>query len=1471
MKRSFITKLMSVFLATVMLCGMLTMAVPAADSTGKPDQGDLSDTLYVAIYKGDGFPGEPAVYGISNYTNFGSDFKTKWYGTFKSDASSELSSAILADMKQGASSGSTKVWGVYDTQGMDKYFLSTASIMKPENELKIIKAIKGSSATLDQYEIVWYVIKYQTSDGWHIDGIVKEKATYSVNYYGNGNTSGSAPTGQVGIVSGGSHTVAQRGNLVQTIDGLPSEFLGWNTRPDGSGTMYQPGQSITGITSNMSLYAIWKADTQYIATVKTYLDDIILDASTIHGEDITLFLGGSDESTSLIALEKVATGTYSAKVDDGTYYVWHEDEDGHKHRISGYQMIVSGDVEELHIYHYSVSYDTDGGSFNANEDPGTENFFKGTEITSTENAPVREGYIFLGWEYDGKEYDPSDIVTSSIDEKVVLTAKWLKTVDVTVNVTIDHKFESSYDDALNREELDVYLTHLPEGGSDYTRTGDVLSFTGVSTNKHNFSSENNVTKYTASTATFTDMPSNVPYRVTTSKSHYFVKEVATEQDDDGNWTINVSLQYVPDSFDLEFSVEMDPSVPAELYPVAVNVKVLSYDADNQKWVLINEHKGNVAGVRVEIDKATGKGMGSYPVWNTDPDTQQPYGYRIEVSSFIYADGTVVHASESDKLPNVVYSDGNYTAEIKEVTGGELYGSLRGAYIDNGTQKGDLIAHITLEKYDVTFDAMGGKVNGKDKDTALDQYYIPDFDGYQPVRDSYTFLGWFLDEDCTKPASEGELLTESITLYAKWKAIQTVSGKVTIAGTYVLDGQNYTINDIDLPLTVLVVLYESGNESSGIIDSQLLNVTWNKAAKLGTSETYTFTGLDEDKTYHIDVKTINFTALYQNEETVTTDNGVVSDDYNLTDYDAVFVSDRTKTFVNVYLSFEPAVYEQEIIVDSSEINNGFRPTDVNVEVLYKAVGQDDSAFAVISQNIGGGLDIAIGNDGFNSVKTLTKVWEYLNNGVYSVYQAKLTTISFGSDKYVYVDNKFPYTVSYGEPTRWNANTNAPTGPLTVYVKPNTYRIYFNFNTDDTVTGMDEYLIKTGGYAQEYVWSYGTTITATPIREGYKFLGWYNADNTSEKVEAVSPDTYGDITVIAKWEKDETKTKDVEYTVEHIIFDGNGYTLQDTETYTDKVWVRDESVITVKDGTLEEKTYAGYKFERMDRNVSEGDSIASGTVIKLYYVVNSGDVEIFEYIVQHIVDGKVVEEKDYVEAIWNGTADKKITVIDGSLAKNTYVGYKFSHMTPENVSAGDGVDNNTVIKLYYVKDDTQTKQVLYHVHHSVGGNIIHYNTFYADVWVNDTTLAVQEGTYDKPEYPGYKYTHCDHDIAVGEQIAHDATITLYYEKDSFGYRVEYYYDGVKDDSKTVTDSAEYLTVIKEYEEKVKDGYIFDKVENLPLTVSEKEDDNVIRVYYVTDPTKVPENPKTSDASVSFLLALAVPALGAVMFARKKKNHR
>jgi uncharacterized repeat protein (TIGR02543 family) len=78
--------------------------------------------------------------------------------------------------------------------------------------------------------------------------------TYTVTYYGNGNTGGTVPVDSTNYVQGQTVTVlGNTGNLVNT----GYSFTGWNTAADGSGTTYTQGSTFLMGTANVSLYAMW--------------------------------------------------------------------------------------------------------------------------------------------------------------------------------------------------------------------------------------------------------------------------------------------------------------------------------------------------------------------------------------------------------------------------------------------------------------------------------------------------------------------------------------------------------------------------------------------------------------------------------------------------------------------------------------------------------------------------------------------------------------------------------------------------------------------------------------------------------------------------------------------------------------------------------------------------------------------------------------------------------------------------------------------------------------------------------------------------------------------------------------------------------------------------------------------------------------------------------------------------------------
>lgn len=124
------------------------------------------------------------------------------------------------------------------------------------------------------------------------------------------------------------------------------------------------------------------------------------------------------------------------------------------------------------------------------------------------------------------------------------------------------------------------------------------------------------------------------------------------------------------------------------------------------------------------------------------------------------------------------------------------------------------------------------------------------------------------------------------------------------------------------------------------------------------------------------------------------------------------------------------------------------------------------------------------------------------------------------------------------------------------------------------------------------------------------------------------------------------------------------------------------------------------------------------------------------------------------------------------------------------------------------------------------------------INSLITVEGYGNLNLPSRTGYEFT--------GWNTASDGTGTAYaagatarltaggndlyaqWKAGTYDYSVEYYIDGVKDDSLTVTAQAAYNAVISTYPDKCPANYRLDKTENLPLTIDVSG--NVIKVYYV-----------------------------------------
>lgn len=103
-------------------------------------------------------------------------------------------------------------------------------------------------------------------------------------------------------------------------------------------------------------------------------------------------------------------------------------------------------------------------------------------------------------------------------------------------------------------------------------------------------------------------------------------------------------------------------------------------------------------------------------------------------------------------------------------------------------------------------------------------------------------------------------------------------------------------------------------------------------------------------------------------------------------------------------------------------------------------------------------------------------------------------------------------------------------------------------------------------------------------------------------------------------------------------------------------------------------------------------------------------------------------------------------------------------------------------------------------------------------------------DKKQIPGYELV-AEPDTVTGKYTEEDQEFIYEYSK-IVNYTVEYYYDGIIDNSKTERNTAKNKDIINTYVDKNKTGYKLEKTEFLPLEVDTNEAENIIKIYYIKD---------------------------------------
>ena len=303
------------------------------------------------------------------------------------------------------------------------------------------------------------------------------------------------------------------------------------------------------------------------------------------------------------------------------------------------------------------------------------------------------------------------------------------------------------------------------------------------------------------------------------------------------------------------------------------------------------------------------------------------------------------------------------------------------------------------------------------------------------------------------------------------------------------------------------------------------------------------------------------------------------------------------------------------------------------------------------------------------------------------------------------------------------------------------------------------------------------------------------------------------------KDESQKKNVTYTVKYFK-DGTEVT-EDQQTKTDTVWVNASSNMTV-DKTAINTTdkYVGYKLDTSATGTIP-DTVTDGDVINVYYVKDTSQTRGVSYTVEYYKDGVKDDSKTDVipNDIWVNDDVQPVDATKINVTDKFGAGYKFEKTDPATIPST--IADKAVIKVYYV-----AKEFKYTVKYVLEGT----DTELTAGYTKSATFGTEVGA-DKKNIEGYTVVDADKKLTIGSDESQNVLV-IEYRANTYGYSVEYYYDGVKDESATLNKSAQFNTKVNSYDPGEKPGYKFEKTENLPLTITTDASKNVIKVYYVKD---------------------------------------
>jgi uncharacterized protein (TIGR02145 family)/uncharacterized repeat protein (TIGR02543 family) len=585
-----------------------------------------------------------------------------------------------------------------------------------------------------------------------------QNPTYTVTYSGNNNSSGTAPTDANAYQQGANVTAkANTGNLART----GYTFAGWNTAADGSGTSYAAGTAFNIGTANVTLYAVWTQNPTYAVTYSGNNN-----TSGAAPTDANAYEQGASVNVKANTGNLVRTGY--------TFAGWNAAADGSGTTYATGATLTMGSTN-VTLYAvwtqnptYTVTYS--GNNNSSGTAPTDANAYQqGASVTVKTNSGnlARTSYTFAGWnaaaDGSGTTYATGATLTMG-SANVTLYAVWTQSPTYTVTYSGNNNTSGTAPTDANAYQQGASVTIKTNSGN--------LARTGYTFASWNTAADGSGTTY-ATGANLAMPGANITlYAVWTQNVTYTVTYNANGGD----------ASQVP--------------VDANAYQQGATVTVKAAGSLTRTGYSFAGWNTAADGTGTSYNAAATFLMGAanvtlYAKWSLIPTYTVTYNANggdvttIPIDANTYAQSATVTVKAPGGLTRTGYNFNGWNTAADGT--GTSYASA--ATFAMGNANVVLYAKWTIKQDTVTFNSNGGSTVAAQAIAYGGTATSP----AAPTQAGFIFAGWYADQALTTAFLFTTPITASITLYAKWTPVYTVTYNAnnSTTGTVPMDTNKYT--------------------------------------------------------------------------------------------------------------------------------------------------------------------------------------------------------------------------------------------------------------------------------------------------------------------------------------------------------------------------------------------------------------------------------------------------------------------------------------------------------------------------------------------------------------------------------------------------------------------------------------------------------------------------------------------------------